>query len=170
MVRGGRHLGDTAHFPLHADAADDPAELLEAFALQHYADAFVPPVIVSHEDSPGSALLEWLAGQGGHPVQWVSRPQGARKQWLEMARQNAGLAMARALAHEGSQKQRTRELARVLGLDDGSDLSALRIECFDISHTMGEATQASCVVFADPDLRRAQYRRHGLTRLQGRGG
>jgi excinuclease ABC subunit C len=167
MVRGGRHLGDKAHFPLHADAGDDPAELLEAFALQHYADAFVPPIIVCHEPAPGAALIEWLAAQGGHPVHWVGRPQGARRQWLDMARQNAGLAMARALAHEGSQKERTRELARVLGLDDGGDLAALRIECFDISHTMGEATQASCVVFADHDMRRAQYRRYGITGIEG---
>ena len=162
MVRGGRHLGDKAYFPVHASAEEEVADVLEAFASQHYLDSFVPPVVVTHEDPRSEAVLEMLIEQSGHPVLWVARPQGQRRKWLESARQNAQLALARLLAEEGSQKGRTRELAKVLGLDDGGDLAALRIECFDISHTMGEATQASCVVFLSHDMQRSQYRRFNI--------
>ncbi len=162
MIRGGRHLGDKAYFPVHASAEDTVPDILEAFAAQHYTDAFVPPVIVSHDEPLSGALVDLLQQQSGHPVLWVSRPQAARRKWLDMARQNAQLALARLLAEEGSQKGRTRELARVLGLDEETDLTALRIECFDISHTMGEATQASCVVFSAHEMQRGQYRRFNI--------
>jgi excinuclease ABC subunit C len=166
MVRGGRHLGDRASFPLHAHPEDPVAEILEAFALQHYADAFVPPVIITHDEPASAALVEWLAQRSGHPVQWLARPQAQRRQWLEMAMQNARLALARSLAEEGSQRARTAELARTLGLGVEGDGAALRIECFDISHTMGEATQASCVVFEGHEMRRAQYRRFNIDGIE----
>ncbi len=162
MVRGGRHLGDKAHFPVHAGSEESAAEVLEAFVSQHYAEAFVPPVIVCGDELPDTSLLEGLEQQCGHPVQWVSRPQGQRRQWLELARQNGQLALARVLAEQGSQRARVRDLAAVLGLGD-EEPEGLRIECFDISHTMGEATQASCVVFQGQDMQRDQYRRFNIT-------
>ncbi len=162
MVRGGRHLGDRASFPLHAESDDPAGEILEAFALQHYGEAVVPPVIVSHAEPASEVLLPWLAERAGHPVQWVARPQGARRQWVEMARQNARLALARALAEEGSQRARVRELAAVLGVAHDTQAEPMRVECFDISHTMGEATQASCVVFEGHEMRRDQYRRFNI--------
>lgn len=165
MVRGGRHLGDRAYFPLHAADAPEagtPGEVLEAFCLQHYAAGFVPELIVANAQPPSDALVEWLRSCAGRTVQWVANPVARRRQWLEMAEQNAQLAIARVLAEEGSQQARTRALAELLGLDGSADLDALRIECFDISHTMGEATQASCVVYQHHAMQPGQYRRFNI--------
>jgi excinuclease ABC subunit C len=165
MVRGGRHLGDKAHFPLHAsdiDHADARAELLEAFIVQHYAEAFVPPVIVCAEPRPSPTVMAWLSERAGRAVTWVRQPQAARRRWLEMAESNAAIALARLLAEEGSQQERTRALAEVLGIGEERDPAELRIECFDISHTAGEATQASCVVYERHAMQPGQYRRFNI--------
>ncbi len=165
MVRGGRHLGDKPHFPLHASDIDHPdtrAELLEAFVVQHYAEAFVPPVIVCAEPKPSQAVLDWLADRAGRAVGWVRQPQSARRRWLEMAENNAAVALARVLAEEGSQQARTRALAEALGITEERDLGELRVECFDISHTAGEATQASCVVYENHAMQSSQYRRFNI--------
>ncbi len=169
MVRGGRHLGDKAFFPVRgagesdgAELGDGLAEVVEAFVVQHYDEAFVPPVLIVDGPKPDDAVLEFLQQRAGRQVSWIRQPQGQRRKWLDMAIENAGLALARTLAEEGSQKARTRALAQLLGLDDGGDLGALRIECFDISHTMGEATQASCVVYQDHAMRPSEYRRFNI--------
>lgn len=165
MVRGGRHLGDKAHFPLHAsdvEHEDARAELLEAFVVQHYAEAFVPPVIVCAEPRPSPAVMRWLSDRAGRSVSWVRQPQAARRRWLEIAESNAAIALARLLAEEGSQQERTRALAEALGVGEGRDLAELRIECFDISHTAGEATQASCVVYENHAMQPGQYRRFNI--------
>ena len=170
MVRGGRHLGDKAYFPVHADGDEAPetiAETLDAFAVQHYGAQFIPPVIVASAEPGSDAVVEYLQSHSGHPVHWVARPIGQRRQWLEMAEQNAHLAITRLLSEEGSQKARTRALADALGLDGDADLDALRVECFDVSHTMGEATQASCVVYQHHAMQRGEYRRFNIEGVTG---
>lgn len=172
LVRGGRHLGDKAYFPRHVAEADGndaetAGEILEAFCLQHYDGGFVPALIIASAEPDSPALLEWLHKSAGRPVQWLLRVNGQRRQWLQMAEQNAQLAIARLLAEEGSQRSRTRALAEVLGLDGGGSLAELRIECFDISHTMGEATQASCVVYQDHAMQASQYRRFNIEGVTG---
>ncbi|UDM51844.1 excinuclease ABC subunit UvrC [Cupriavidus sp. MP-37] len=192
MVRGGRHLGDKAYFPAHADEAamivedaDERAEdgnddgapstdaalpltvdriatrVLSAFMVQHYLEQPAPPiVVVSHVPDDG-AVLEALALHAGRKVTLVRQPQGQRKIWLEMAQQGAALALSRRLAEQGSQEARTRALAETIGLDL-EDLALLRVECFDISHTAGEATQASCVVYHHHDMQNGEYRRYNI--------
>jgi len=170
MVRGGRHLGDKAIFPVSAFDPDDPpveSDVLEAFVAQHYETLPVPPLIVCRQTLSDAVLREWLEGRAGQIIQWLRQPQGPRKRWLEQAVSNAQIAILRRASEQGTQRQRTRALADLLSLDDGLDLEALRIECFDISHTQGEATQASCVVFQGHAMQPGQYRRFNVSGITG---
>lgn len=173
MVRGGRHLGDRAFSPAHVEDGAALADLdspgtpeqrvLEAFLAQHYTQVPPPPVLVLGAPVDES-LLEAITEQSGVRVRAVFHPREQRRLWLEMAQQNADLQLARLLAEEGSQQARTRALAEALGLpaDTPEALAALRIECFDISHTAGEATMASCVVYDGHQMQPAQYRRYAI--------
>ncbi len=175
MVRGGRHLGDRAYFPAHveeastlAEAVDAESAVLDAFIAQHYVHdggGFVPPQLVTSR-AVDAALLDAIAEHSGVKVSATHQPREQRRIWLEMACNGAELALARLLAEEGSQRERTRALADALTLDV-QDLDTLRIECFDISHTAGEATQASCVVFENHQMQSAQYRRYNIDGVTG---
>lgn len=166
MVRGGRHLGDRAFFPDTRLLPDEPGiaqEVLSAFVMQHYEGLKVPPIIISGTAVPEEPLLSWLTEQAGGPVQWLRQPHGQRRRWLEQATLNGKAALTRRIAEEGSQQARTRALAALLGFEEGSDLDNFRVECFDISHTMGEATQASCVVYESHAMQNRQFRRFNIT-------
>jgi excinuclease ABC subunit C len=180
MVRGSRHLGDRAYFPSHVEdataltaaAADERAAdtapevvVLEAFIAQHYLGQPVPPLLVlSHAVDQG--LVDAIGQAAGTRVRAQHQPREQRRIWLDMAIKGAEIALARLLSEEGSQRERTRALVEALELDV-PDLDTLRIECFDISHTAGESTQASCVVYENHAMRNDQYRRFNIEGVTG---
>ncbi len=157
MVRGGRHLGDKSFFPEHAEdlSAD---EIVQAFIAQHYLSRSVPPLLVLEAECNDEALAQLLGEQAGHAVKISQAASGERKQWLDMAQRNALLALQQRKAQQGGQRLRLDKLRELLDMPD-----LQRIECFDISHTMGEAAQASCVVYENLDMRSSQYRRYNIT-------
>ncbi len=166
MVRGGRHLGDRAYFPAHFDAiAGDgsvESDVLKAFLAQHYVDKFIPSTLILNVEFDEPELMIALMEQCGHRIHLVFQPQEQRRHWQEMAIKGAEIALARRLSEQGSQQARTRALVDTLSLEV-ADIDALRIECFDISHTQGEATQASCVVFHHHQMQNGEYRRYNIT-------
>ncbi|MEY4757776.1 MAG: excinuclease subunit UvrC, partial [Pseudomonadota bacterium] len=175
MVRGGRHLGDRPYFPAHVEdgaavyrsdddltveAASVERQLLEAFVAQHYVESAPPPVLVTSEPV-SKDLVKALSQQTGIRISALHQPRDQRRAWLDMAQTNAALQLGRLLAEEGSQQARTRALADALDLTSDR-LEDLRVECFDISHTAGEVTQASCVVFHKHKMQGAEYRRYNI--------
>lgn len=167
MVRGGRHLGDHAYFPTQVDQAVDDEEeslavsVLKAFIAQYYFEKLIPSILIFSTEFKDEPLQAALSEQCGHRISFVFQPQGQRRLWLEMAKKGAEIALGRLLSEQGSQKSRTKALIDVLGLDF-EDIDMLRAECFDISHTQGEATQASCVVFHHHEMQHGEYRRFNI--------
>lgn len=147
MIRGGRHVGDRSFFPSNAEGAA-AAEVISAFLEQHYLEQPMPGLIVTSE-----------------PVELenaMTPSHGERRIWLDMACKNAELAIAQRVRDRATQEARLVALREALGLPEGTQ----RIECFDISHTMGEATVASCVVYDRQQMQKAEYRRFNIRGIE----
>lgn len=160
MVRGGRHLGDKAFFPRLPDGFTT-ADVMDAFLSHYYAHQALPAVLVVSV-APDAETVESLQ-QIQPRLQVLRQPQEARRVWLEQAQRNAEYALARLLTEQNTQHLRTHALAELLMLDDSTAaLDELWVECFDISHTQGEATQAACVVYREHAMQPKLYRRYNI--------
>ncbi|HEX6266673.1 MAG TPA: excinuclease ABC subunit UvrC [Burkholderiales bacterium] len=147
MIRGGRHVGDRSFFPANAEGASED-EVVSAFLEQHYLEQPMPGMIVVDRevelDLPDAHI--------------VNPSHGERRVWLDMARKNAVLAITQRVRDRATQEGRLAALRDALRLAEGTQ----RIECFDISHTMGEATVASCVVYDHQQMQKSDYRRFNI--------
>ncbi len=158
MIRGGRHLGDKSYFPLHAEGCE-PDTILEAFLEQHYLSHAVPKhIILNQAIGDTAALAELLSQHAARKVQVSCNPRGERAMWVKMANENARVCLAHKVSQHASQAARLAALQQALSLPE----TIQRIECFDISHTGGELTMASCVVFDNCDLQNSEYRRYNI--------
>jgi len=158
MIRGGRHLGDKSFFPKNSDGAE-LSTTVEAFIEQHYMAQNTPPLLIVGVELETSALEEVLSEQANRKIRINTNAIGDKRVWLKMAQTNAELALQQKQAQQSSQQARLQSLREALNLSENTE----RIECFDISHTMGEATVASCVVFDQGDMRNGEYRRYNIT-------
>ncbi len=165
MVRGGRHLGDKAFFPQHTQDCTEQ-DVLDAFISQHYLSSEAPRVIIGAL-LPSKEVRELLHDSLERQLAWIKQPRGQRKIWLKMAINNASLALSRRMQESASAKARTEDLLKVLRLELESDeeKAEFRVECFDISHTSGEAAQASCVVYHNHTMQNNEYRRYNIKNI-----
>ena len=156
MVRGGRHLGDKNFFPKNADGYN-LSEAIEAFLSQHYLSHVIPPLIIVSEKINRVSLQDLLTERSGHKIIISDNPKSERRVWLDMARKNAYQGLDQQISTLINQEERLQLLQNVLEVTN-----LTRIECFDISHTQGEATVASCVVYDNFAMRNEEYRRYNI--------
>lgn len=162
MFRDGRNLGFRSFFP-NTNGNDDPKEVMTAFLSQYYADQPAPKEIVIDREIDDIALLQdALSTDNGRRVQIKFNVRSERAGYLDLTRRNAEQTLLRELTSQAAQ------MARVDALREMLDLKEIpqRIECFDISHTMGEATVASCVVFDEKGPVRSEYRRYNIQGIE----
>lgn len=158
FIRAGRNLGNKSFFPQAPEGTEEPA-LLAAFIAQFYVDKQIPPELVCSAQPEDSDLLEQGLGErAGHRVRLRSRVRKDRARWLEMARGNARVALQSRLGSQAGYGRRLDALRDALALDE----LPRRMECFDVSHTRGERTVASCVVFDAEGPRKSDYRRFNI--------
>lgn len=163
FVRAGRHLGNQAFHP-RVSGEESPAELIDAFLPQYYLGRETPPDIILAESVEDVDMVATaLASQAGHAVAVRSEVRGERRRLQEMARVNAEQALALRLAMDAGMRRRFEALQEALELEQ----MPARLECFDISHTMGEGTVASCVVFDTEGPRKSDYRRFNIEGIEG---
>ena len=158
VFRRGRLLGNKAFFPRLPEDADTGA-VLSAFLAQYYLDREIPTeLLVSHELADAALLAQAFQERAGRRIALVAHPRGERARWLDLARRNAEHALAAHLSSQAGMSQRLEALRDALGLEEIPN----RLECFDISHTGGEATVAACVVFGAEGPLKTDYRRYNI--------
>ncbi|MDO8827167.1 excinuclease ABC subunit UvrC [Methylophaga sp.] len=163
FVRGGRNLGSKSYFPKGSSDLT-PSELLAAFIPQYYLGKDVPAeILLSHEVEDAQLLQDVLQTESGHKVSLRKPQRGHATRWLQMAMTNAEISLTQRISSRSNLLQRFEMLQDALELDE----LPKRIECFDISHTRGERTVASCVVFGLEGAIKSDYRKFNIEGITG---
>jgi excinuclease ABC subunit C len=158
FIRGGQHLGNKIFFPKMPET-HNPARVLQAFIPQYYLDKQIPhELLVSHDVEEKQLIAAVLSKKAGYPVSLSSRVRGDRMKWLQLASTNAENSLQGKLSDKQGLYSRYVNLSEELGCDE----IPRRMECFDISHTQGEHTVASCVVFDRDGPVKSAYRRFNI--------
>lgn len=158
LIRDGRNLGNRVFYPVTPEGADE-SDVIYGFLTQYYLEQEPPAaILLSHEPQDREVLESVLHERAGHAVRLTTKVRGERRRWLDLARSNATDALTTRLASRAGMTARLQSLAGILGLEQ----PPARVECFDISHTGGEATVASCVVFTPEGPARNEYRRFNI--------
>ena len=162
FIRNGRNLGNKLFYPRLGEVTD-VGEILQSFLSQYYLGKPVPPQIYLNHAVPEKDWLEAVfTQQAEHAVRITSQPRGLRRRWVKLAELNVRDALRRQLNDRASLRNRFEALQEALGLEAVPE----RIECFDISHTQGEATVASCVVFTPEGPLKSDYRRFNIDGIE----
>ncbi len=163
FIRNGAVIGSHDHFP-RSPGATERHNLLNGFVAQYYLGRDAPhEIIIEDQIEDGAVLQSTLSERCGHKVEIRHRVRGDRRRWLEMANTNAQQGLSLKIASNATIRRQFKVLGEALGLDE----APARIECFDVSHTSGEATVASCVVFNTAGPMKSDYRRFNLTPATG---
>jgi excinuclease ABC subunit C len=158
LVRGGRNLGTTSYFPRAVLA--EPEEALTSFVMQYYSTQEPPrEILLDRKLEDEESLAQALASRVGHAIHVRSPARGVGLKWVQLTQENATQALRMRLAQKQGMEEMLAALAEVLDLPEPPQ----RIECFDISHTGGEGTVASCVVFGSDGPLKKEYRRFNIT-------
>ena len=160
-IRAGQHRGDKTFFPEHGEGYDE-VQALEAFIGQHYLNREAPALILVNRTIEAQPLEQVLSAQAGRAVQIASAVAGESRVWLAMAESNARMAIVQAVQTHATQEARLQALQQALAFP----ITIGRIECFDISHTFGEATVGSCVVYDDAAMKKSEYRRFNVQGIE----
>ena len=161
MIRGGRHLGDKSFFPKNS-VEQNIENIIEVFLTQYYNQKAPPPVLVIEKKFDKDLIGKFFSLKEYPPVKIISRIPGDKKMWLMMANQNAKIALKQKDNEHASQVKRIKAFRKLLNLSEQTD----RVECFDISHTMGEKTVGSCVVFDKNMMQNKEYRRYNIENIK----
>ena len=161
MIRGGRHLGDKSFFPKNS-VEQNIENIIEVFLTQYYNQKAPPPVLVIEKEFDKDLIGKFFSLKEYPPVKIISRIPGDKKMWLMMANQNAKIALKQKNNEHASQVKRIKAFRKLLNLSEQTD----RVECFDISHTMGEKTVGSCVVFDKNMMQNKEYRRYNIENIK----
>lgn len=157
MIRNSKHLGDKSFFPKGAVDSQDN-NILEIFIAQYYNEKSPPPVVIIEKKVNKSLLEKFFELKKYRKIKIITRLTKEKRMWMEMAKKNALINISQQSNEKLSFKNKVEAFTKLLNIDSTKN----RIECFDVSHMMGEGTVASCVVFDKNGIQKKDYRKYNI--------